>query len=384
MASQRRSEAAWIEARQRWQINVQKDGQRRTFTSSIKGRKGKHDAETKADEWLESGTVDMRFPQAWDAFLDDQKAHTGASNYAKHECYGRLYIVPQIGNKRLSVLKPTVWQRCIDAAAEAGLSRRSCKNIRSSIAAFLHFCRRNRWTVEQLEDGDITIPNSAAPEKEKTILQPDNIRTLFSESTIKKSGRIVTAHYIHAWRFLVLTGLRRGELCGLRNEDITDTSVTIRRSINAMGEETHGKNDNARRTFALSPLAKRVLADQREYLASKHLQSAWVFPDEWGERANPKSVADRWRFYCGQHGFSTTIHGLRHTFISLGKSDLPLELMKSVVGHSTSMDTYGVYGHDVDGDAVRAASIIENVFEGILCTECVPETKTCTKVCTEK
>lgn len=368
MASKRRAEAVWIESKSYWQIKVQKDGVRKAFTSSLKGRKGKHEAEARADEWLEKGTQDMRFPAAWELFLADQKERTSTANYAKHESYGRLYIIPAIGNKRLSSIAPVNWQSCIDAAARNGLSRRSCKNIIGSITAFLHYAKRSRLGVLPLEEGDITIPNSTAPKKQKSILQPDNIRTLFADSTIVKWGKPVIAHYIHAWRFFVVTGLRRGELCGLKNEDISPTHISIQRSINQFCEETHGKNDNARRAIVITPLMRNILADQSAYLRSIGIISPWVFPDEHGQCANPKSIADRWKFYCKQHGFQTTIHELRHTFISINKADLPLELMKSVVGHSSSMDTYGIYGHDVDGDAARAAEIIENVFNRILDT----------------
>ncbi len=366
MATERRSEAIWIDARQRWQIKVQKNGERKCFISKLPGRKGKHEAEALADEWLSARTSDMRFPAAWQLFLDDQQARTGSANYAKHESCGRLYLLPVIGNKRLSALTPTIWQSCINAAAKHGLSRRSLKNIISSISAFLHFAKRSRLDVDQLEDGDLTIPQSAEPEKPKAILQPEHVRTLFSDDTIIKYGKHVRAHYIYAWRFFVLTGLRRGELCGLKWSDIRDNRIHVSRSINAFCEETHGKNDNARRTIVLAPLMFETLQAQKQHLKDLGLCSQWVFPDEYGERSTPKSVSDRWSTYCTQHGFKTTIHELRHTFISLNKSDLPLELMKSFVGHSTSMDTYGVYGHDVDGDSARAAAIIESVFDRIL------------------
>lgn len=365
MSTKRTAEAAWIEAESRWKVNVQKNGRRRSFYSSIKGRKGKHEAEAKADTWLESGTEDMRFPEAWAQFLTDQKARTGSANYEKHEIAGRLRLLPTIGNIRLSAITPNDWQRCIDAGAAAGLSRRSCKNLEGSISAFIHYAERNRWTVNRLLSDDLKIPNSAAPEKPKKILQPDDVRTLFTQDQILKSGRYVRAHYIYAWRFLVVTGLRRGELTGLRREDVDGSTLTIRRSINAFREETYGKNDNARRTIMLSPIAQSILADQRRHLKDLGLVSPWLFPDEYGDRAVPTSIYDRWRFYCGQHGFKTTIHELRHTFVSLNKS-MPLEIMKSYVGHSTSMDTYGIYGHDVDGELQYAANFVEGTIERIL------------------
>ena len=366
MAVKRHAEAIWIESKGYWQVKVQLDGKRKAFTSSIKGRKGKHEAEGKADEWLEKGTTEMRFEAAWAQFLTDQKTRTGTANYAKHESYGRLYILPVIGNKKISSITPVAWQSCIDFALQHNLSRRSCKNIRGSISAFVHYGKRARWDVAPLDKEDIVIPNSARPEKSKTILQPDEVRMLFTEDTIIKHNKPVKAHYIYAWRFFVVTGLRRGELCGLRKEDISDGVVSVRRSVNQFGEETHGKNDNARRDIRIAPLMQKVLDDQAQYLKELGIISPWVFPDEYGERAVPKSIADRWKAYCTQHGFSTTIHELRHTFISLNKNALPLQLMKAVVGHSSSMDTYKVYGHDVDGESAQTAEIIESVFEGIL------------------
>ena len=47
--------AVWYEKYGRWQIKVQKDGQRRTFTSSKPGRTGQREANAKADAWLDEG-----------------------------------------------------------------------------------------------------------------------------------------------------------------------------------------------------------------------------------------------------------------------------------------------------------------------------------------
>lgn len=57
----RKNEARWIEARERWQINVQQDGERRTFTSKTPGKKGKVEAERKADAWMEN-RISVRYP----------------------------------------------------------------------------------------------------------------------------------------------------------------------------------------------------------------------------------------------------------------------------------------------------------------------------------
>jgi integrase len=366
MPTQRRSEAIWIEAKGYWQIKVQKDGVRKGFTSSVKGRKGKHEAEAKADYWLERGTADMRFCDAWETFLAWQQQHNGTGNYKKHECAGRLYLLPENGSRKLSAIRPTHWQRCIDIAAEKGLSRRSCENIRASITAFLRHAKRERWEFVPLEDGDVIIPNSTTPEKQKRVLSAEDIRTIFSDPTIERYGKKKHVHWIYAWRFFIVTGLRRGELAGLRKEDITGQIINVRRSINSTKEITHGKNDNARRSFAITPTMRSILDDQADYLKSEGIVSDWVFPDQYGEMPNPNALHHCWTHYAKQHGIKSNIHELRHTFISMNKSDMPIELLKMVAGHSKSMDTIGIYGHAVDGDQERAAEIMDSTFLSLI------------------
>lgn len=365
MKGERRSEAIWIESKKYWQIKVQKDGVRKGFTSSIPGRRGKHEAENKADEWLERGTSDMRFPQAWEIYMDDQKKRTGTANTTKLDTCYRCYIEPTIGNRKLSSITPNLWQSCIDAAASKGLSVRTCVNIRGAITSFVNYALRSRWDIQRIESRELVIPQSAAPKKEKIVLQPNEIRVLFTQSGFPRYGRVIEAHYIHAFRFMVATGLRRGELCGLRNEDVNGNVLTIRRSVNSLNEITTGKNRNARRTIELTPTAMRVLEDQRQMLRREGLISAWIFCDQNGELAHPNCIYDQWDTYRRHHGIKSNLHELRHTFISLNKADLPIELMKSVVGHSSSMDTFGVYGHEIEGDRHRAAKIIDGVFQSV-------------------
>lgn len=109
----------------------------------------------------------------------------------------------------------------------------------------------------------------------------------------------------------------------------------------------------------------RTLEDQRAMLNRNGLIFPWVFPDLRGGMPNPNHIYDQWATWRKQHGIKSSLHELQHTFISLNKADLPLELMKSVVGHS-SMDTFGVYGHEIDGERHRAAQIIDGVFQSVL------------------
>lgn len=78
----------------------------------------------------------------------------------------------------------------------------------------------------------------AARSKEKKILQPESLRALFTIDTTLWRGKRVQDPYINAYRFSAVTGLRHGELIGLRWADVHGNQVCIRRAINVHGEET--------------------------------------------------------------------------------------------------------------------------------------------------
>ena len=356
----RTAQALWIEDRQRWQVKVQMDGERRAFTSSTPGRRGKTEAEKKADEWLELRTGhDLRFDAAWEEFMNNLRETTGEANVRNRDSLGRNWLLPSLKHKRLSEITQNDMQRCINAAAKAGNSRRQCINVRSAITAFCKYGRTCRWPIEQ--PFGLTIP-TYAPEGEKSILQPETLKFLFEVDTEPYYGKDRPAFFIHAFRLAVVLGFRRGEICGLMRSDIKDNVLTINRAVNNLNIETRGKNRNARRTVKLPKLAQSIIADQMDMLKSLGIVSPWLFPDENGERLDSNHFYKRWAQYGKQLKNPVSLHELRHTFISIVKEDMPESLLKGVVGHSVKMNTLGVYGHTVDGEMQRTADIIDQVF----------------------
>ena len=68
-----------------------------------------------------------------------------------------------------------------------------------------------------------------------------------------------------------------------------------------------------------------------------------------------------------QHGLTAvTIHEMRHTIISYLQDEVPEQALKHMVGHTKTMDTFGQYGHEVDGEAEKTAQIIDGVFNELI------------------
>lgn len=362
----RKNEAIWIEKSKRWQIKVQKDGVRRAFYSSTPSKRGKIEAEKKADNWLASNTKNenIRFAPLWADFLAEVHLTTSTSNYRNHELHGRRWFLPRLEHKYARDITIQNWQDCLNDAYRSGLSKKSIKNIRGSVTAFYKYSFKRG--IPMVRPEFLEIPRDA-PVGEKKILQPDNMKTLFSEDTIVRYGKEEPAFFIHAWRFMVLAGPRRGELCGIdQRQDLKGNTLFIRRSINHYNEVTGGKTDNAQRGFVLSSRAMEEVEAQKEMLKRLGIKSRWLFPDENGDRLDPKHLSKKWETYRKQHGISCSLHELRHTLISVAKADVPEELLKMIVGHSANMDTFGVYGHEVDGELERAAKLLDKAFDRIL------------------
>ena len=173
--SERKNEAAWIGSGSRWQINVQADGIRRTFSSSIPGRKGKIEAEKKADRWLEDRTIseNTRCGELLDKYLDRVKATTSRANWRPMEYRINTHVRPVIGLKRIGKLTEEDLQAILDDGYSAGLSKRSLKNVKSDLMAFLKFCRREKATRLFPES---LIINTSAKRSQKKVATLDDMK----------------------------------------------------------------------------------------------------------------------------------------------------------------------------------------------------------------
>lgn len=367
--AERKNEARWLDKYQRWQINVQKDGRRKTFYSSKTGTKGKIEAEKQADHWLREGCEqpNIRFAKLYEQFLAEKELLKGksSSDLRKHQYIGSCYLLPMLGTKKVQNITLGDWQECINKAYKHSqlkskpLSAKSLKNIRASMTAVAAYAARHN--IPLIRPEYIQIPKSA-PIGERTILTPEDIRSLFSPDA-EKNG----FWYIHFVRFILVCGLRPGEAAGLTRSDIQNNLLTIRRSINNQNEITDCKNTNARRSQYLSDTAQHILQQQQQMLKQNNIVSPWIFPDPTGDMASPHYIYKRWKQFCHHTGITPcSLYELRHTMVSITKNYLPEHLLKMTVGHSTTMDTYGIYAHQFGNDLQIAASAMDNAFANLL------------------
>ena len=183
-------------------------------------------------------------------------------------------------------------------------------------------------------------------------LTADQLSAFFQEA--KDSG-VYELYYLD-----LATGLRRGELLGLKWTDVDlDRGVLkIQRAIsrqNGKVVETPLKTKNAYRTLPLSADAIDVLKMQKCKIGN----SKWVFPSPTGGPMSPDSVLHMLQRVLKRAGLPRIrFHDLRHTFATHAtKGGVDPKTLSGILGHTNASFTLDTYTH-VTGDMQKNAAAI--------------------------
>lgn len=364
--------AIWDEKRKRWKLNAQVKGVRKSFYSSKPGRAGAIECQQAAAHWVDAAAPNesTRVEDICASFLDEIKAQRSpsSSHWAKQEYICRVWIIPRIGKKKIGSIQDVgPLQKILYDAFYAGMSKRTIVAIKSTINAIFKHARLKKATIFHPEG--LAIPRYA-PTRERPALSFQDVKTLMLHDETLYYGRKVSELYVNAWRLAVVLGCRPGEIIGLKHEDIDGEYLTIRRAINARGETTPGKNENASRQLKLPAIALEILEKQKALLKRLNISSDYVFPGKTGEHATQNGYLKRWHVYRDFHEMKpgTTPYSMRNTAISAYKA-IPKPLLGPVIGHSEEMDTWGIYGREMEGDLDKVAGAMDQIMQEIMADE---------------
>lgn len=234
--------------------------------------------------------------------------------------------------------------------------RRIHATIHKALADAVRWGRLARNPADQSDP-----PRAAAPEM--SVWTPEELRT-FLDSV--RSDRLFAA-----WLLAATTGMRRGELLGLRWADIDPDSSTARvRQIRTVAryEVVTGspKTEKGARTISLDPatvatLRTHRIAQMEERLAvgPAHQETGdLVFTREDGSPIHPERFSAWFKQHCRRSGLPPVrLHDVRHSYVTaLLAAGVPLKVVSQRVGHSSPMVTMSIYQHVLPGDDQAAAA----------------------------
>ncbi len=171
-----------------------------------------------------------------------------------------------------------------------------------------------------------------------------------------------------------MTGMRRGEVLGLRWSDIDlDTAtLSIRRSVSCTGYQVHTTPTKTRTSRRAIDLDQRTVVVLREWRRRQLGELGTVAADETvftrpdGQPVHPHTLSQTVaRLQRTADVPAIRLHDLRHTHATLMlKHGIPLKVVSERLGHSTPAFTMAVYQHVLPGMQRDAA----NTFARLITT----------------
>jgi integrase len=189
-----------------------------------------------------------------------------------------------------------------------------------------------------------------------------------------------TAGHPHGvlFRVAAMTGLRRGELCGLRwsDLDLAASRLVVRHTITTVNHrivEGTVKTAKSRRSVDLDAETVRLLAahrasqlEERLLVGAAYHDRGLVFARPDGEPWNPDSIGQAFERAVARVDLPRIrLHDLRHSHaVHLLTAGQNPRLVSERLGHASVGFTLDVYGHVMDGQQADAAAAVAALVDG--------------------
>jgi integrase len=271
-------------------------------------------------------------------------------------------IVDTFGRLPASALTGDMIDDWYDRLLAGGMSKPTLAHHHAVLRAMLRSAYRKGHLSRVATD------QASAPKADKYKARPpslESVRLLLNGAT----GDTATAFFVQA-----TTGIRRGELVGLRWSDLEGGVLTVRRSITELpGRVLHegppkGKHERAVPLAATTWLVlmrhRQRLVDRCERRGGTLATDGPVFPsprDRDGARwCRPSWISHRWDELRTRLGLDAVrLHDLRHFHATLlTDAGIPVTAGAKRLGHALTSTFTDVYGHGTDEADARAVTVI--------------------------
>lgn len=294
-------------------------------------------------------------------------AKSGPSSLAQYGTMIRNHVLPELGAIELQKLDAAAIDRLYMLCRKRGLSPVTVSNLHSVLKRILKSAVRAGKLVCSPMDRIQTEPN--AKPREVEVLSEEELRRLLGH---------LKGHWLYLPTLLAVhTGLRRGEVCGLRWKDVNASDIHVTQAIGRIGNKigvTTLKTRRSKRTIKLPASLLLELAQHKKVQATIRLRLGLgkdaadlicTMPD--GKPLHPVVLSHTFAQKVREAGLpSTTFHGLRHFHVSyLLKHGVPLHVVSARAGHANASVTLNTYAHLMGEEDERAAEQADKLFESI-------------------
>lgn len=304
---------------------------------------------------------------AW--WLEDVvKPKAAAKTYRTYADLMRLHVSPCIGATEVNKLTVQQVMALLRRKEREGLAPRTVAHIRGVLRSALN---------DGLKLGVVARNVVALTDP------PRQVRQERSPFTVEEARSFIAAadgdRLSALWRLAVTLGLRRGEILGLRWEDVDLDAGTLRiartlQRIDGRLVVKEPKTARSRRSLTLPKPAIASLRAHRDRQAFEAKEAAdrkrrwedsrFVFVTPVGTPIDPDNLSKHYKALLRASGLrDQRFHDLRHAAATLMIRDgLPVNEVSAVLGHSQTSTTLNVYSHVLPDAHRRVADALERIL----------------------
>lgn len=290
-------------------------------------------------------TVDEYSSKSFEIHSKTRKATTQNDyriSYEKH-------IKPHLGKKRLDAIKPSdisLWQNKVLES----VSPRRLRNIRAVLSTIIQDAMRDELIMRN------PLPLVKLPRAEKVEIYPFSVSEIFNILD-KAQGQ-----FKNFYALAFFTGMRSGEMIGLRWEDIDffKNEIYVRRAIK-MGVISTPKTASSTRYIDIIDSLLPYLKEQYKLTAHKN---SYLFLNDEGEHFyDIKRIRNtHWKKVLKECELKyRPIYHTRHTFATMMlENGEDILWVSNMLGHTDSTMTLSRYARYIKRDDKKRATFLEN------------------------
>ena len=305
-------------------------------------------------EWLDKWLTEIKEPMI------------RASTAVSYHRYIDNHIKTHLGNKKLTSVRTADIQKMYNTLQKSGrvkpngnqgegLSNATVRSIHMLLHEAMDGAVKEGLIPSNPTDGT-TIPKLI--KKSKPVLLESQIATFMS--TLGNGELWHDLFYME-----LMTGMRRGEICGLKWSDFDEEqgAIIIERSVDYKERglvEGETKTKNSERKLILPPSVAEMLRERK-----KNAITEWIFPkpDCPEQPVKPGKAYSQLKIILEKANLpNMRFHDLRHTFATHAASNgIDPKTLSNMLGHAKASFTLDTYTH-VTTDMQRNASDIVGNF----------------------
>ncbi len=312
-------------------------------------------------------------------WLPGQLSQLSPSTYDSYRRNIELHVLPRIGGVPLQKLAAEDLDGLYAALSTDGrrdgkpgeLSPKSVRIVHSILHKALSDARRKGTLTRNVaEVADAPKSRSAAKRPEIKVWTPEELHAFLDLAADNRNHA--------AWFVASHTGMRRGEVLGVRYVDLDARRLSVRQAVILVAYKltiSDVKTDTGRRsidldarTIAMLRVWRKRHLEERMLVGGAYQDNDLVFARPDGTPINPDIFSQSFdRLVARSPLPRIRLHDLRHTHASiLLKAGVPVKVVSERLGHANPAFTITVYQHIIPGMQADAATVFSDLVAGVV------------------